>query len=366
MKKIAIIGGGLAGTACAYVLKCAGVEPVIYEAGAEIAPGASGNPIGLYNPRLSAHRTPESDFYAHAFRLALETFSSLCHSERLALKNLDPSARALQDDNIIDWNPCGALHLITDERKKKQLEQTIETWGWAEKDIQLLDAEQTSEIAGVELRHEAIYLPGSGYVSPKKLCERYADGVEVHFNTKIKSIADVDADAVVLACGMGVRKFEETRELPLSPVRGQVTFVKATAESEKLRCALCYDGYVLPVKDGGHIIGATFQQGVRHSDIHEDDDRDNIAALAGVAPDVAKGLKPGGSWASVRVTSKDHFPVIGRAHDCRDVYVSTAHSAHGIIGSLAGAHLIADMILERELSLPDEVVKKLNPVRFGV
>jgi flavin-dependent dehydrogenase len=44
--KVAIIGAGLAGTAAAWALRQAGAEPVIYEAGPEIAPGASGNPVG--------------------------------------------------------------------------------------------------------------------------------------------------------------------------------------------------------------------------------------------------------------------------------------------------------------------------------
>ncbi|GJL85008.1 MAG: hypothetical protein DHS20C02_07830 [Micavibrio sp.] len=343
MKRVAIIGGGLAGAACAYVLKQAGAEPVIYEAGEELAAGASGNPIGLYNPRLSAHRTPESDFYCAAFSQALRTFQEL---------------------EDIEWNACGALHLITDEKRQKQLAQTIETWSWPDEEMRLLNAAQASDIAGVDLQHDALYLPQSGYVSPKKLCERYAQGIEVRLNAKIESVSDVDADAVILACGMGVKKFEEARDLPLFPVRGQVTFAKPSEESQKLRCALCYSGYILPEKEGVHKIGSTFQQGVEHSKIHDEDDRENIEALAQIAPGVAKELEVSGRWASVRVTSKDHFPVIGRAHDCKDVYVSTAHSAHGAVGSIAAAHLIADMILGRPLSLGKDVVRKLKPARF--
>lgn len=345
MKRIAIIGGGLAGTACAYVLRQAGLVPVIYEAGPHLAPGASGNPIGLYNPRLSARRTPESDFYSAAFSLAHRAFREL-------------------DD--IDWNPCSALHLITGKKKEKQLSQTIQTWNWPEESMQLLSAREASEVAGVELQQAALYLPDSGFVSPKKLCERYATDIEVSLNTKIKSVSDIKADAIILACGMGVKKFEETRDLPLAPVRGQVTTVKATEKSRELKCSLSYDGYVLPEKDGTHMLGATFERNVSHSDIRGEDDGENIAALAGILPDIANDLEVAGHRASARTTSKDHFPVIGQIHDCKDLYVSTAHSAYGIVGSIAGAHLITDMILDRPLSLANDVVQKLNPVRFLV
>ncbi len=369
MKRVVIIGGGLAGTACAYVLKQAGAEPVIYEAGSELAGGASGNSVGLYNPRLSAHRTPESDFYCAAFSLAIRTFSSLCHSERSegshAKKPGDPSVAPLfQDDNVIDWNACGALHLITDEKRQKQLAQTIETWGWPDEHMRLLNVAQASEVAGVMLQHDALYLPQSGTVSPQKLCARYAQGVEVHLNAEIKGVSDVDADAVILACGMGLRRFEETRDLPLAPVRGQVTHVKPTQASQKLRCNLCYNGYILPETDGVHMVGATFQPGVSDDAVKEADDRENLEALSGVAPGVAKELEVSGHWSAVRVSAKDHFPVIGRVHDHKHLYVSTAHSAHGVIGSIVGAHLIADMILDRPLSLGKDVVQKLKPGRF--
>lgn len=64
-KRIAIIGGGLAGTSCAYVLKQYGFEPVIYEAGDKLAYGASGNEVGLYNPRFSKKEV----FYLTFFHL---------------------------------------------------------------------------------------------------------------------------------------------------------------------------------------------------------------------------------------------------------------------------------------------------------
>ena len=69
--RVAIIGAGLAGTALAYVLKQGGAEPVIYEASGNIASGASGNDVGLYNPRFTAEQGPEQAFYSDAFFKAI-------------------------------------------------------------------------------------------------------------------------------------------------------------------------------------------------------------------------------------------------------------------------------------------------------
>ena len=106
--KIAIIGGGLAGTACAYVFRRAGLEPVLYEEAAALASAASGNEVGLYNPRFTAEKGPEQEFYAGAFFEALKVFGEL---------------------DGIDWNPYGALHLVNDEKKGKRFPQTARTWG---------------------------------------------------------------------------------------------------------------------------------------------------------------------------------------------------------------------------------------------
>jgi tRNA 5-methylaminomethyl-2-thiouridine biosynthesis bifunctional protein len=143
--KVAIIGAGLAGTAAAWALRQAGAEPVIYEAGPEIAPGASGNPVGLYNPRLSAERS----FYSDAFPLALKAFEQLRDT---------------------DWNECGALHLITDEKRQKKFTDAVKSWGWPRGEMRIVNKAEASEIAGVGVHYDALYLARSGTISPKKLC----------------------------------------------------------------------------------------------------------------------------------------------------------------------------------------------------
>lgn len=341
--RVAIIGAGLAGTACAYYLKHYVSDIKIYDAESQMASGASGNDIGLINPRFSAFQTPESDYFASAFSQAISLFETL---------------------EGIDWHRCGALHLMADEKKKKRFPQTIENWGWPGSCMRLVDTSEASEIAGLPIRDECLYLPDSGFVSPKKLCATYAQGVDIAYNTAIENLTDLDADVVILACGIGVQGFEETAFLPVQPVRGQVTQLRDPVLSA-LKVNLCYGGYCSPALDGVHTVGATFQRWLDHADILPEDDVQNLENLGAVV----EGFAPAraeicGNRASVRTATKDHFPIVGALPDHPHIYLSCGHGSHGVLSSLAGAQLLADMILGRPKSQSIPTMYSLSPQRF--
>jgi tRNA 5-methylaminomethyl-2-thiouridine biosynthesis bifunctional protein len=336
---VAIIGAGLAGASCAYMLKQAGMTPIIYESGPEAASGASGNRLGLYNPRLSAERSPESEFYTAAFQLALQHFAIL------------PD---------IDWNPRGALHLMTDVQKQKRFPQTAANWGWGPQDMRIVSAKEASAIAGVPLTHAALYIARSGYVSPHKLVQHYLAGVEMHFNTPIENLDDIKADHIILCSAMDAARLTG---LPLQGVRGQVTDIKTAPPLAALKTVLCYGGYTTPEQAGQHMCGSTFQRWLSHTDVLAEDDADNLAKLFAAAPALAGAYELAGARAAIRSTSPDHFPVVGHSRD--NVYVSTAHGSHGILSSLMAAQMITDIISDNILSVPQEIIHKLSPKRFS-
>lgn len=347
--KVAIIGGGIAGCAIAYVLKHSGVSPVIYERGSELATGASGHARGLYNPRFSAERMPQSDYFISAYALARSTFELITNN-----------------GGDIGWNPCGALHLMNDEKKQKRFPQTLANWNWEREHMQMLNAQAASAVAGVDVGYDALYLPDAGYVSPKKLCDFYAKDVAIEYGVQVSDLnafkAESQADVVVLACAYGANEFFSW--LKLGQVRGQVTEVQSTEESEKLACNLCYGGYATPAQDGVHMLGATFQRWLSHSDPLSEDDRDNFERLRQIMPSVGEKMKIVGHRAALRTTSKDHFPIVGRLPEMDDFYISTAHGSHGILSSLMSAHILGDMIVRRPISVGRDVVEALSPARF--
>lgn len=342
---VAIIGGGLAGTACAYMLRQRGIKSTIYETGAALASGASGNPIGLYNPRISAQRGPESDFYTAAFSLALRSFGNL-------------------DD--IDWNPCGALHLATDETKQKRFRACAANWGWPDDHMRMVDAQAASEIAGIAIAHEALWISQSGFASPRKLCERMAQGSKVKI---INSFSDIDWAAgrpVILAAGIGVKNFPAANFLPLKPVRGQITLATPSdGRAKMLHTNLCYGGYTSMAAGGIHVIGSTFQRWLDHSEVMDQDDHDNITKLEKNVPALKGAFIIAGRRAAIRTVTDDHFPVIGKLPEHERVFVSTAHGSHGILSALLGAQIIADMVTGTSLSVSSAVIEKLSPARYN-
>ena len=333
-KRVAIIGGGLAGTACAAVLRGRGINHVIFEAGPELASGASGNKRGLFNPRFMAQRNEQSDFYAAAYALAART---------------------------LDIEPCGSLHLLIDAEKEKRLRACLENWGWHGDHMTLLDREAASHQAGVTIPFGALFLPDSGQVSPRALCYEWAAGSELCLNKTVTDIMRDGFDAVILACGAAVKDF--IPDLPLETVRGQIIETEITAQSEKLQSNLCYGGYIGPAQDGRHIIGSSFQKWLSDTGLRDEDTRDILAKLHDMVPTLSVGAVTDGR-AALRCAAQDRFPVIGAVPDRPGIFVTAGHGSHGIISSLAGAHLLADLLGETPFSLPQDSINALSPQRF--
>lgn len=336
-KNIAILGAGVAGTSCASVLKQYGFDVTLYDANG-IASGASGNPRGLINPRLSALRDDQSDFYASAFAQAHRTYSSL---------------------SDIDFVANGALHLVMDHDKRKRFEQTVQNWGWVSDHMQYLDAKTASGVAGMEINHEALYLPDSAGLSPHKLCHALAGDAKLT-QQNVSDINALDHDAVILANGIGAMQFSN---LPLHTVRGQITRIKSTPQSRALKTNLHYGGYLAAARDGTHTLGATFQKWLDHTDIVPDDNAYNLDIMQAAVPSLAGAYEITGARAALRCAAKDRFPVIGFVQD--GLYISTAHGSHGLVSSIAGAHLLADLLRGGIKSQSRATAALLSPSRFN-
>jgi len=339
--KVAIIGGGLAGCAAAFVLKNAGHEPIIYEASDELGSGASGNSVGLYNPRFGAEWSPQSQYYATAFERSLEVFPTL---------------------EGFDFNPCGTLHLMMDDKKATQCRKMVEAWPWDDDMMRIVGNKEASRIAGIDIKNDALYLPQAGSVNPKKLCAAYAEGVEVLLNSQIEDLERVDADIVILTSGAALKNFNETQHIDLYSVRGQVSLLSANKQSLNIQCHICYGGYISQARDNVHMVGATFQRELDHDDILADDNNDNLEKLYSAIASFPRDLNVLGARAGVRCASRDYFPVVG-AIDER-VYISGAHGSHGILSSLMAAEILGGMIDNKPQSLSSDVIAALCPSRF--
>jgi tRNA 5-methylaminomethyl-2-thiouridine biosynthesis bifunctional protein len=347
--RVNIIGGGIAGCALAYMIKREGGEPVIYEAAPSLYEGqAPEHDCSTYNPRYSALWDANAKYFSMGYFEVLRLF------DEFTKEGLD-----------FHWDQCGTLQLMHSERKIHRYSKTIASWqenGWSEDDIRFVNASEASEIAGVPIEHDGMYLARAGVVSPQRLCSRLIKGVEVKVNQWVEDASALIGDATVLACGTKVTSFKEAAHLSISPVRGQVTYIRESDASAKVRTTVNYGGHISPSRGGVQYIGATFQPWLEHTKMLPEDDVINIRNLCERFPALAAEYKVVDSKAGVRTAARDHFPIIGQVSD--KVYVSTAHGSHGFVSSISSAIILAKKIVKNENVAPDDVIKTMSAERF--
>lgn len=326
VRRVAVVGAGLAGLSAAWHLRREGVDVVVYDAQG-IASGASGNAVGIINPKLTAQPSAQSDYYTSAYAYALAHL---------------PVARV------------GALHLQTDDDKARRFAGYVQNLGWDPAHMVRLDARDASDVAGVALGVPCLHYPDAGYASPKDICAMLADGIDVRIE-KIDALPE--ADAVIIAAGPSVTQF---CGVPVGAVRGQTTRLAANDVSARLKCNLSYGGYVTPSVDGAHMCGATFQPWGTSPGVSDDDHARNIASLEASVPDLA-GLQAVSGWVGFRAAAKDRFPLVGASGD---VYLSAAHGSHGMISGFMAGAVLASAIAGAPSPVGAHSLAALNPARF--
>jgi len=391
-----IIGAGLAGAHTAYALARRGWNVTVSDAAAEIATGASGNAQGVLYTKLSAAPDGVSRFaltsYLHALR---------CYRQLIADGALSPDAADF----------CGVLQLGYDDATRALHASIANVFEQAPGIVQHLDAEAASSIAGIALQQPALWMESAGFMVPPRICRDLLShtGIDVRLATRIERIEcnegqwhafnqhDVlvtSADIIVLCNGNDVASLQQTRHLPLNPVRGQVTLLPASDKSAALRCVICHDGYLPPARHGEHCIGATFD--LKRTDTGTDTrgHTDNLARLAQHIPSLAEGIASLDTAAqhgraALRCATPDYLPVVGPVADVaamgqrfaaltsnaqtlvasagawqQGLFVNTGHGSRGLSSTPLCAELLLSYIDGTLFPLAPAQRMDLHPARF--
>ncbi|MBD9456657.1 bifunctional tRNA (5-methylaminomethyl-2-thiouridine)(34)-methyltransferase MnmD/FAD-dependent 5-carboxymethylaminomethyl-2-thiouridine(34) oxidoreductase MnmC [Pseudomonas sp. PDM05] len=388
-RKALVIGGGLAGCATAASLAARGWQVSLLERHAALAQEASGNPQGVLYLKLSAHGTALSQMIVAGFG----------HTRRL-LEHLHRG---------VDWDGCGVLQLAFDTKEAQRQAQLAQAF--APDLLHLLDRDQAQARAGIALEHGGLFFPEGGWVHPPALCEWQASqtGITVLPHTHVLDLRRVDdhwqawdgehllasAPVVVLAGAAEVQRFAD---LPLKRIRGQITRLPQTAESQALSTVVCAEGYVAPPRLGEHTLGASFD--FKNADLTPTaaDHAGNLTMLHDISTDLAQRLHADTLDPSVlqgraafRCTSPDYLPIVGpladsmafnQAYavlrkDARSVpdtpcpwldglYVNSGHGSRGLITAPLSAELLAAWLDDEPLPVPRSVADACHPNRFAV
>lgn len=387
-----VLGGGLAGCTAAAALARRGVAVTLLERG-ELAGAGSGNDQGILYTRLSRRHSALTDFALLSFSYAARYYRNLLDSG-LLLEGIDGAL-------------CGNFQ---QDAREQELEFLGEALLPVPELAQVLDAGSASERLGVAQSSGGLWYPASGWLRPASVCRALAahEGIRVvegcgeialhagdgEWQATAGGTVLATASCSVVATGTATTRLPLLDWLPLQSIRGQTTHLPASAETLKLRAALCHEGYIAPARGNVHCIGATFHLHDADETLRAADHRANLASLAAALPgwrSQLEALEPSALAGRVgyRCASTDYLPLVGPVPDreaflqtyaplrrnARSVvaqagtylpglYLSTAHGSRGLASAPLGAELLASQICGEPLPLNRRLTRALAPARF--
>ncbi|WP_152389979.1 bifunctional tRNA (5-methylaminomethyl-2-thiouridine)(34)-methyltransferase MnmC2/FAD-dependent 5-carboxymethylaminomethyl-2-thiouridine(34) oxidoreductase MnmC1 [Azotobacter salinestris] len=387
-----VIGAGLAGCAVAASLARCGWQVTLLERRAAVAEETSGNPQGVLYLKLSAHGTALSRLIVAGFGFT-----------RRLLQRLEPGR---------DWSPCGVLQLAFDAREAARQAELAAAFP---SDLLVnLSREEAEALAGIGLDSGGLFYPDAGWVHPPALCSCLAEHPNIRLLTH-REVLDLRredgqwharsggtplaAAPVAVLCGAAdIARFPETAGLPLKRIRGQISRLPATAASRDLKTVLCAEGYVAPVRDGEHTLGASFRFDSTELELTAEEHAENLQLLREISTDLAERLQADRlvaaeleGRAGFRCTSPDYLPIVGPladaaafaeayavlGKDARQVpqrpcpwleglYVSSGHGSRGLLSAPLAGELLAAWLDDEPLPVPRAVAEACHPNRFGL
>ena len=417
VRRVAIIGGGLAGAACAQALAREGLQCSVFDRHAQPAGAASGNVAGLFHGVFH----PDDGMHARAHRAA-------------ALAAAPAYERAIATG--VAGQCDGLVRLTPEHAEPAALDAALARSGLPSDYLQAWSADQVQAAGGPACA--AWFYPGGGWIAPGELTRWWlgADGVAWHGGApvaRLERVADewhlfdasgtliATADAVVFAnAGDATTLWSRATDAagralaadsdwvaPMASTRGQVSIVAAgTPGLRAPRLPIAGSGYALTLKDGAVMCGATTSADDPDADVRLADHAHNLRQLAAVtgsslhadrailqapidpedpehvaATLVAKGQLHGRvGW---RATAADRLPLIGAvpmqlSHDegalpdqprhwprVPGLFVASGFGSRGLTWAPLAGRLIAAWIADAPYPLPADVIDALDPARFA-
>lgn len=391
-KTALVIGGGLAGCASAASLATRGWQVQLLERHAHLAQEASGNPQGVLYLKLSAHGTALSQMILSGFGY---TRRQLEHLQR-----------------GLDWDGCGVLQLAFNPKEAERQAQLAAAFPTDL--LRQLDQPEAQALAGIGLDHGGLFYPEGGWVHPPALCQWQAKHpqIQVLAHREVLELRRVDqqwqawdgermlasAAVVILAGAAEIKRFPASAELPLKRIRGQITRLPQTVQSQSLATVVCAEGYVAPPRLGEHTLGASFDFNSQDLTPTSAEHAGNLDMLREISSDLLQRLNaeqlPLDSLqgrAAFRCTSPDYLPIVGPladpaafadtyavlGKDARQVpdlpcpwldglYINSGHGSRGLITAPLSGELLAAWLENEPLPLPRSVAEACHPNRFAL
>lgn len=378
MTSAIVIGGGIAGCATAYALAQRGIAVTLIERHDKLASGASGNPIAMLYPKLSAKPSMQSALALQGFEFTLDLLKQL--------------------PNYSDFfDACGQIQLAFDARESARQQLIVQ-----QNNYSLLTADEASEVAGITLSLGGLYLPHAGWVRPAALCDALTSAPLIttitstialkieqkshHWQVLADKNIELEADIVVICNANDIQQFLQCYSAKITPVRGQINFFEQNNFSQNIKTIICSDHSLSPAVAGLHSIGTSYAPNDTNPNISEDDTLQNLNALRKISAELYVSLQASSISGRVawRSSTLDYMPLAGQIV-CEEklrenpprynanpaslpwlsgLYVNAGHGSKGMITAPMCAELIACLASNSALPMKAKLASSLNPSRF--
>lgn len=416
-----IIGGGIAGCHTARALANRGWQVTLLEQHSALAQEGSGNPQGVLYAKLSHRQETLSDFNLQALLFAQRAYQDYWQNCRTESSGEDDQSAGVR---------CGVLQLACQEKTVQLHDQLSQRHG-KQTLFSPLNAQQASEISGIDLPFGGLFFPQAGWINPAKLCQWLTEhpNIDVVLNSSANQLhydedtqvwqvhttddkpAVYEAPTLIITTASHIHKlgFHEghplqegqslqndpsIEELPLKPIRGQVTYVEASPQSQSLKTVLCGDGYLPPAAGGRHCLGATFNPHSFDLNTNDEDHQRNLTTMAAQTPSLSETFRQErvtGGRAALRCTTPDYLPMVGAlpkyrellddyallrknaranipygAHYWEGLFINVGHGSRGLAYTPICAEILAAQIHGEPTPVGQSVQNALHPGRFWI
>jgi tRNA 5-methylaminomethyl-2-thiouridine biosynthesis bifunctional protein len=384
---VIVIGGGLAGGFTAHAFASRGASVSVLEARHTLASKASGNRFALLTPYITTKASSLESLYSTGFAFSS---SQIARSERLA-----PLLRR-----------CGALQLPSTARLKAALNSSSALYG--PHTIQRVSPHDASALSGIQIASAAFYVADAGFLEPvlavEQLIQEHRSKITTHYHSKVVTISrngsqwsircedgsTHTASTVVICNAYEASGVAISTWLPLEPVRGQTVSALPSKQSSGLRTVLAFGGYLTPVVEGSHFVGAHYRHDDPNPDPSEADTGDILGRCATWLPDAQlESTTTIGARVCFRTSTIDRLPYIGALPDFFEmkrqaatlrsgsdlqarvpmihhggVYVHVGHGSRGLLSCPLGAEIIARLANNEDLAELSDVASTVTPNRL--
>ena len=390
---VTIIGAGIAGCTTAAALSKRGYNVTIIDRHARAGQEASGNQQAIIYPKLSIRDEPLPRINLTAITLASRYYQTF-------------------------WNrglgqQCGVLVIPEGERQRKQFEQLGQHFYHQKSLVRLVDNAQMEAIAGISLdTSHGLYFSKLGWLPPATICQEIlkdhnialvqGDVAQLFRNKSTGQWELLDAkgeqlshsDIVVVANAYDCEKFEQTNFLGITKLRGQVTELPVTEDSQSLKTVICGEGYIAPPNKGTHGCGATYNKAIDSTELRIQDHQTNLDQITKTDQGIGRAigtvqLNKLEGRANFRCTTRDYLPIVGPVPDVSamletytslrvdarkdspvmgtylpNLYINCGMGSRGLGYAPLTAEVLAAEIHQQLGPLERELRKAMHPSRF--